>query len=1476
MEFAETIQKVLEILHHDGKINNRDILALVQKDIDLYTKVREHLLTLDCIYDDKNIGLTFKGHSNDSLIKSNREKNEFSNSVEKLTDNDKIPNINQENAGFHIIFISYGRDDAQKFAKKLCSDLKHNQLIEDIWIDFEKIGVDRWDRKIEDGIERSTVFLALISPHAIRKQSICRDEVLYAFNVGKPIVPLLIQLKTGSKIPLLLCRRNWIDFSSEEKYSESFEKLQKFLSGDDSVLNPPALPIIVGKSPLDFAPEIARYSYDFTGREWIKKEIDAWIQHSSKRAFIIVGDPGVGKSAISAKLSQIYQDQVLGIHFCTRKNRRSLDPLELVANLIAQLNSQLSEYAVIIGSKSPEKPYTDAALAFRELIVEPTLKIVSTPPIPYLIIIDSLDEGFQQKGYSIVDLLFDQMLDLPPWIRIIATTRPEVEIIDKFGTGMVRFDLKNNNLQNITDIEKYLDLKFQQRNIEFLLQTDSPDLIDFRQKIVRRAGGNFLFIVLTLKAIEDGEISLNNPETFPLDLIDYFKLSFSRKYPDPVSYHCLKDVLQIILAAYEPLSSDQIGHFLKIAPLEVEKTLSDVSSFFPLIENKKYQPFHNSVIEWLKGEAGNDPAYRISISEGQKNIADTCWGEYQQGIGSMSQYCSSYLPMHLLDLERYQDLSELLKNPQFFIKIWEKNQFLIKSWWASIESVSPIRLTETYKDLIKHPGKYPINYVSYVANLLTDSGYPLSTEPIHNHFILYFRWRFDNVNLQTAYGNLGYTLLFKGELKKALSLFEKQEKICKKIQHKGGLMLALGNKGTALYKMNNLESALDCYKEQEKLCEELHNRFELQNCLGNQGNVFFDFEDFDQAELLYSRQKIICEEIDNLQGLCNVLGNEGNILLKNGDFEGAFDKYTSSEQLSRKILYTDGIQRSIGYQARLFYLQGQFDKALPLLEAQKEICIKTNNIRSLCESLRCKAQIFEGLYQIDHANSTYSEILDLYDKSGDKYGYLDAINCLGLLHYQNGEFNKARDYFKREEDLSKKENLQRNLQQAIIHKGIILEAQGNFKDAFKFYLEAEKISQSIGDQYGVQYALNNQAALSVMLGEMDKAIFLYNKTAEICKKTKNYYGLQYSLSSLGLLNENSGNYGKAIDLCEEHTNLCKKISKYYDEQRSLGILGSLYCKTGNFKSAEKCLEEQFVICINHEEIHEAVHSRIHLSVIKYNLGQISDAVILWKQAIELLDKANPKRWLFHALWNFGILVEQNRDIERLSTAILTPALMGKLKNQEFRSYDIYIQTVRESIDDLNSYYKECEQVCKNAGFIFGTQLFLAYRGLLRIIKGESQTALPLLLEYQKICTEIHHPIGQVLSSGYIAASYCLSGNLDNALKAMLIKENLCSEKKFLEGVFESRIEKAIILLFQDDPDGALKVLNESDRLFNQTPDFMIGCRASLLKGIIHELRNQNEKALHCFDDLVKKYSENQDLSGLQMIYRYQNFIKHKL
>src|ERR1700694_2795383 len=89
-------------------------------------------------------------------------------------------------------------------------------------------------------------------------------------------------------------------------------------------------------SSLDFSSYIAERTRDFTGRRWVFDEFDRWLStRGAPRYFMIVGEPGIGKPAIAARLTQKYD--LAAIHFCITRQVDTVDPLNFVRSLSHQL-----------------------------------------------------------------------------------------------------------------------------------------------------------------------------------------------------------------------------------------------------------------------------------------------------------------------------------------------------------------------------------------------------------------------------------------------------------------------------------------------------------------------------------------------------------------------------------------------------------------------------------------------------------------------------------------------------------------------------------------------------------------------------------------------------------------------------------------------------------------------------------------------------------------------------------------------------------------------------------------------------------------------------------------------------------------------------------------------------------------------------------------------------------------------------------
>lgn len=88
----------------------------------------------------------------------------------------------------------------------------------------------------------------------------------------------------------------------------------------------------------DFSAYIAERTRDFTGRKLVFAEIDAWLaKPDAPRYFIISGEPGIGKTAIAARPTQIRE--LAACDFCIARQADTVDSLDFACSLSHKLTA---------------------------------------------------------------------------------------------------------------------------------------------------------------------------------------------------------------------------------------------------------------------------------------------------------------------------------------------------------------------------------------------------------------------------------------------------------------------------------------------------------------------------------------------------------------------------------------------------------------------------------------------------------------------------------------------------------------------------------------------------------------------------------------------------------------------------------------------------------------------------------------------------------------------------------------------------------------------------------------------------------------------------------------------------------------------------------------------------------------------------------------------------------------------------------
>ncbi len=123
-------------------------------------------------------------------------------------------------------FFSYSRKDSE-FVIKLANDLKKEGA--SVWLDQIDIAPGkRWDDAIQNALNEAKGLLVALSTFSIKSENVM-DEVSYAINQGKQIVPLILE---NCEVPFRLARFQHIDFTSN--YEVALRQLQTIINANQT------------------------------------------------------------------------------------------------------------------------------------------------------------------------------------------------------------------------------------------------------------------------------------------------------------------------------------------------------------------------------------------------------------------------------------------------------------------------------------------------------------------------------------------------------------------------------------------------------------------------------------------------------------------------------------------------------------------------------------------------------------------------------------------------------------------------------------------------------------------------------------------------------------------------------------------------------------------------------------------------------------------------------------------------------------------------------------------------------------------------------------------------------------------------------------------------------------------------------------------------------------------------------------------
>lgn len=367
------------------------------------------------------------------------------------------------------LFFSYGHDRNEPIVDRLRSDLERIGF--EVWIDREQINVgEDWRTAILEGLLGSRFVVSFLSKHSVRDPGVCRDELAIAIGVRRGFIQtVLLEDEQSVGVPASLGEVQWLDMSDwETRASEQPEEFetwyQEKLLALQAVLNSDKAKKFSGEiesartlltPQLGTAREAALLRAEFHGRAWLAASIVDWLADPASQVLVIQGTAGTGKSALAAHLQHALP-QIVGSFFCAWDDTATLDPRVFTRTMAYKLAIRLTDYRRhLLDADAADDSDTLATSMFERLVAAPLRHLIDGQRAPMAFIIDGLDEAQGTAANELSALLGAVAPTLPPWLKLIITTRPDERLWTEFSQSPIRV-LDLDCEEGRTDFDSFL------------------------------------------------------------------------------------------------------------------------------------------------------------------------------------------------------------------------------------------------------------------------------------------------------------------------------------------------------------------------------------------------------------------------------------------------------------------------------------------------------------------------------------------------------------------------------------------------------------------------------------------------------------------------------------------------------------------------------------------------------------------------------------------------------------------------------------------------------------------------------------------------------------------------------------------------------------------------------------------------------------------------------------------------------------
>ena len=369
-------------------------------------------------------------------------------------------------------------------------------------------------------------------------------------------------------------------------------------------------------------------------REWFLKDFKKWFDDEKSRVMILTARPGMGKSVLSAKICELYHEngQLAACHFCDFRKSDYRDPHRILQGLASQMSINVDGFREKLTEVlSREHSRDSLSDLFRVLLNDPLHALEGNEPM--LVVVDGLDESKTAVKSEFLELISEEFSQLPKWIKIFITSRPEIHV--------------KNKLEHLNPLEILPDDEQHQQDLKQFIKCCLPKVsVPDVESFVDKCEGSFLYAYYLVNEVKQLQFKPNVDRYVPPGISKFYEKQFKRLKTELQCFKqnrtevsMFKTFVNVVAASEEPLPFRFLLTCMGLSSEEFEirqMILGIMSEVLPVYDDC-LTVFHKSLWDWLKLDGYEEHAFAADVADGEKRL----WGACKKVYTDIDSLCTA-------------------------------------------------------------------------------------------------------------------------------------------------------------------------------------------------------------------------------------------------------------------------------------------------------------------------------------------------------------------------------------------------------------------------------------------------------------------------------------------------------------------------------------------------------------------------------------------------------------------------------------------------------------------------------------------------------------------------------------------------------------------------------------------------------------------------------------------------------------------